>query len=64
MEFCDLTCLHAVWPKDQALDGAGSCMTFQALYCTKKAMHVHKNMPCPEKEKKHCSDAEAGMNLC
>ncbi len=51
MEFCDLTCIHAVWPQAEGLDGAGSCKTFQAIYCRKKARHVHKNMPCPEKQK-------------
>lgn len=51
MEFCDLTCIHASWADKEAMDGSGSCMTFQALYCRKKMMHVHKNMPCIEKEK-------------
>ncbi len=50
MEFCDLACKHADWPREQALDGAGSCRTFQAVYCAKKNRHVHKNMPCPDKE--------------
>ena len=50
MEFCDLACIYADWPRDQALDGAGSCRTFQAVYCAKKSRHVHKNMPCPDKE--------------
>ncbi|MBN2124586.1 MAG: hypothetical protein JW821_09860 [Deltaproteobacteria bacterium] len=51
MEFCDLTCLHASWPEEEALDGAGSCRTFQALYCRKKGRLVHKNAPCIEKER-------------
>ena len=34
--FCDLTCRYASWPEDLALDGAGSCRTFQAIYCEKK----------------------------
>ena len=36
MEFCDMQCKHATWPKDDAVDGSGSCRTFQALYCKKK----------------------------
>ena len=52
MEFCDLTCCHASFPEENSLDGSGSCRTFQAVYCRKKARHVHKNMPCLEKEKK------------
>ncbi|MBW1782711.1 MAG: hypothetical protein JRL30_18470 [Deltaproteobacteria bacterium] len=52
MEFCDLNCEYATWPEDGSLDGSGSCRTFQAVYCTKKARHVHKNMPCHEKQKK------------
>jgi len=52
MEFCDLNCEYAEWPEDEGLDGSGSCRTFQAIFCTKKARHVHKNMPCAEKKKK------------
>ena len=52
MEFCDLTCCHASFPEENGLDGSGSCRTFQAVYCKIKARHVHKNMPCPEKEKR------------
>jgi len=52
MEFCDMSCVHASWPEDEALDGSGSCRTFQAVYCKKKGQIVHKNMPCREKEKK------------
>jgi len=52
MEFCDFNCVYAAWPEDDGLDGSGSCRTFQAVYCNKKARHVHKNMPCPEKQKK------------
>ncbi|SPD76221.1 hypothetical protein PITCH_A850024 [uncultured Desulfobacterium sp.] len=51
MEFCDLNCAFASWAKDNGLDGSGSCRTFQAIYCTKMGRHVHKNMPCPQKEK-------------
>lgn len=51
MEFCDLNCCFASWPEQVSLDGSGSCRTFQAVYCTKKKRHVHKNMPCAEKQK-------------
>lgn len=49
MDFCDLNCHYAAWPEEGSLDGAGSCRTFQAVYCKKKGRHVHKNMPCPDK---------------
>jgi hypothetical protein len=52
MEFCDLNCRYARWPGDEAVDGAGSCRTFQAVFCEKRNRLVHKNAPCPEKEKK------------
>jgi len=45
-KFCDLTCEYARRPKDNALDGAGSCRTFQALCCKKIKRIVHKNGPC------------------
>jgi hypothetical protein len=51
VEFCDLKCRYASRPKAQALDGSGSCRTFDALFCEKKNRLVHKNAPCPEKEK-------------
>jgi len=52
MEFCDLNCEYASWPKDDSLDGSGSCRTFQAIFCKKKSCHVQKNMPCDEKLKR------------
>lgn len=58
MEFCDLTCRHADWPKQEALDGSGSCRTFQGLFCAKKGRLVPKNAPCMEKEKAHRKDAK------
>ncbi len=57
MEFCDLNCRYATWPEKEALDGSGSCRVFQAIHCAKKSRHVHKNMPCPEKEKREKEDA-------
>jgi hypothetical protein len=50
--FCDLLCKYAEIPKEEGLDGSGSCRTFIALYCTKKKSLVHKNMPCKEKRLK------------
>ena len=52
MKFCDLRCRHAAFPREEAVDGAGSCRTFSALYCGKKKAYVHKNMPCDEKEER------------
>ena len=58
MEFCDLNCRYASWPEDKAVDGSGSCRTFQAIYCAKKKRHVHKNMPCMDKKKRLPSTGE------
>jgi hypothetical protein len=44
--FCDMGCEHADWPRDEALDGSGSCRTFQAIHCNKLNRVVHKNGPC------------------
>jgi len=52
MEFCDLNCKYATWPEAETVDGSGSCRTSQAIYCTIKKRHVHKNMPCREKQKR------------
>jgi len=52
MEFCDLNCRYARWPEQEGLDGSGSCRTFQAFYCEKKGRTVHKNAPCPDKERR------------
>ncbi|MDR2018267.1 MAG: hypothetical protein LBQ00_05270 [Syntrophobacterales bacterium] len=51
-EFCDLMCKYASIPEETALDGAGSCRTFVAMYCTLKKSLVHKNMPCSKKSLK------------
>ena len=52
MEFCDFNCRYARWPEDSAVDGAGSCRTFQAVFCEKRNRLVHKNAACSEKKKK------------
>jgi len=49
LNFCDMMCVYALMPKDTAVDGAGSCRTFVALYCKTKKSLVHKNMPCMQK---------------
>ncbi len=49
MEFCDMQCKFADWPEDDAVDGSGSCRTFQALYCKKRGRLVYKNQPCLDK---------------
>lgn len=54
--FCDLTCTYAEIPKDTGIDGAGSCRTFVALYCTRKKSLVHKNLPCSKKIEKQKPD--------
>ena len=46
MKWCDLSCEYASFPKVQAVDGAGSCRTFAALYCARLARLVHKHGPC------------------
>jgi hypothetical protein len=49
MEFCDLECAHAEFPREDAVDGSRSCRTFVALYCRGRKVYVHKNLPCAEK---------------
>jgi hypothetical protein len=49
MEFCDLDCQYATFPKSDAIDGSRSCRTFVALYCALKKKLVHKNLPCKDK---------------
>jgi hypothetical protein len=48
--FCDLSCRYASAPNDEGLDGSRSCMTFTAIYCTKKKLLAQKSMPCPLKQ--------------
>jgi len=60
MKFCDMTCKHARWPKDEGLNGSGSCRTFQALFCEKKQRTVHKNAPCEEKVRREEQDSRKG----
>ena len=46
MQWCDLSCEHASFPQTDAVDGAGSCRTFAALFCARLNKLVHKNGPC------------------
>jgi len=49
MEFCDLDCKYAKFPKSDAVDGSRSCRTFVALHCMLRKKLVHKNLPCKDK---------------
>ncbi len=49
LKWCDLGCPHADFPKEQGLDGSGSCRTFLALWCKKLKKIVTKNSPCSVK---------------
>lgn len=50
-KWCDLTCREANFPSVEAVDGAGSCRTFSALYCNKLKRLVVKNAPCQANKK-------------
>lgn len=58
MRWCDLTCPEASFPRQGAVDGAGSCRTFAALHCRVLDRLVAKNAPCaaeaqaPKKKKR------------
>ncbi|MBU4565206.1 MAG: hypothetical protein KMY53_19935 [Desulfarculus sp.] len=53
MRWCDLSCPEAGFPKEDAVDGAGSCRTFAALYCAKLGRLVAKNAPCAAEAMAH-----------
>ena len=46
IKFCDLRCEFASFPKQESIDGAKSCRTFAALWCSKLESLVTKNSPC------------------
>ncbi|GAB4341332.1 MAG: hypothetical protein Kow0037_27840 [Calditrichia bacterium] len=46
IKFCDLRCEHAHFPKDNDVDGSGTCRTFLALWCEQLQEYVTKNAPC------------------
>ncbi len=50
MRWCDLNCPQASFPREEAVDGAGSCRTFVALYCARLKRLVPKNGPCQAEE--------------
>ncbi len=56
IDFCDLYCRYAEFPKEEAIDGSGSCRTFIGLYCTLQKTLVAKNKMCRLKESR--KDAE------
>jgi len=49
IEFCDLECKYARFPKSDAVDGSRSCRSFIALHCSRRKKLVHKNLPCRDK---------------
>ncbi len=49
MKFCDMMCKYAKQPTG-SMDGAGTCRTFVAVFCTKTNKTVFKNARCEEKE--------------
>lgn len=61
MKWCDLSCEYASFPKVQALDGAGSCRTFAALYCARLERLVHKHGLCACEVKDGNGAAEGGQ---
>jgi hypothetical protein len=62
MKWCDLSCEHASFPQVPAVDGAGSCRTFQALHCARLDRLVHKNAPCPCEDEADISSRPNGAS--
>ena len=60
LRWCDLTCPDAEFPRDEAVDGAGSCRTFAAIYCRKLGRLTPKNAPCQAEEPARKEDRRAG----
>jgi hypothetical protein len=46
IKFCDMRCEHADFPKEEGVDGSGTCRTFLALWCNQLEKYVTKNAPC------------------
>jgi hypothetical protein len=46
INFCDLRCERASFPREENLDGSNSCRTFAALWCSLLEQYVTKNAPC------------------
>jgi len=49
MEFLDVDCKYAKFPKSDAVDGSRSCRTFVAFHCALRKKLVHKNLPRKDK---------------
>jgi hypothetical protein len=45
IKFCTIACEYAEWPRDN-VDGAKSCRTFSAIWCTALNQHTTRNAPC------------------
>lgn len=45
IRFCSFDCKEA--KAETATSAAGSCMTFNAVYCKKLKRRISKGMPCP-----------------
>jgi len=59
MKWCDLSCEHASFPQYGAVDGAGSCRTFAALYCARLDKLVHKHGPCQWEDRSGSPEGQA-----
>jgi hypothetical protein len=46
IKFCDLRCPQAEFPKEEGIDGSGTCRTFLAIWCKQLQKYVTKNAPC------------------
>jgi len=46
IRFCDLRCPQAEFPKEEGIDGSGTCRTFLAIWCNQLQKYVTKNAPC------------------
>ena len=45
IKFRDMRCEHAEFPKEDSIDGSGTCRTFMAIYCNYLKKYVIKNAP-------------------
>ncbi|OGW34173.1 MAG: hypothetical protein A2010_11525 [Nitrospirae bacterium GWD2_57_9] len=51
LNFCDLDCIYARFPKSDAVDGSRSCRTFVALQCRLKKSWCIRTCPVPRKRR-------------
>jgi hypothetical protein len=58
--FCDFRCPQAEFPKEEGVDGSGSCRTFAAVWCRELGQYAVKNAPCAVMSPK-AREAEAEM---